>query len=205
MPKLTVGYLYPSVMCHYGDRGNLICLTKRCEWRGIEIEVQHLERGDAVDPDRVDLFLMGGGADSHQRLIADDMVNGKGEAVKTSIEDGAAALMVCGGYQLWGEFYRAYDGTELLSLEVGFGASAMPARCAPWETSPCSGRIAPSSVSRITEVAHICVPVHKRSGAFSRGRETIPRTAGRGVSTATRSAPISTAPYSRRIRRWPII
>jgi CobQ-like glutamine amidotransferase family enzyme len=116
MPKLTVGYLYPSVMCHYGDRGNLICLTKRCEWRGIEIEVQHLERGDAVDPDRVDLFLMGGGADSHQRLIADDMVNGKGEAVKTSIEDGAAALMVCGGYQLWGEFYRAYDGTELPGL-----------------------------------------------------------------------------------------
>lgn len=116
MPKLTIGYLYPSVMCHYGDRGNLICLTKRCEWRGIDVEIQHLERGDTVDADRIDLFLMGGGADSHQRLIADDMVNVKGEAVKRAIEDGAAALMVCGGYQLWGEFYRAYDGTELPGL-----------------------------------------------------------------------------------------
>lgn len=116
MPKLTVGYLYPSVMCHYGDRGNLICLTKRCEWRGIDVEIRHLERGDAVDPDRIDLFLMGGGADSHQRLIADDMVKVKGDAVKAAIEDGAAALMVCGGYQLWGEFYRAYDGTELPGL-----------------------------------------------------------------------------------------
>ncbi len=116
MPKLTVGYLYPSVMCHYGDRGNVITLTKRCEWRGIEVEIEQLERGDAVDADRIDLFLMGGGADSHQRLIAEDMVNVKGEAVKTAIEDGAAALMVCGGYQLWGEFYRAYDGTELPGL-----------------------------------------------------------------------------------------
>jgi lipid II isoglutaminyl synthase (glutamine-hydrolysing) len=116
MPRLTVGYLYPSVMSHYGDRGNVICLTKRCEWRGIDVEIQHLERGDPVDPDRVDLFLMGGGADSHQRLIAEDMVKVKGEAVKAAIEEGAAALMVCGGYQLWGEFYRAYDGTELPGL-----------------------------------------------------------------------------------------
>ena len=118
MPKLTVGYFYPSVMCHYGDRGNLICLTKRCEWRGIDVDIQHLERGDAVDPDRIDLFLMGGGADSHQRLIAEDMVKVKGEAVRTAIEEGAAALMVCGGYQLWGEFYRAYDGTELPGLAM---------------------------------------------------------------------------------------
>lgn len=118
MAKLTVGYLYPSVMCHYGDRGNLICLTKRCQWRGIDVEVQSLERDDPVDPDRIDLFLMGGGADSHQRLIADDMVKVKGEAVKTAIEEGAAALMVCGGYQLWGEFYRAYDGTELPGLAM---------------------------------------------------------------------------------------
>jgi CobQ-like glutamine amidotransferase family enzyme len=80
------------------------------------VEIQHLERGDPVDPDRVDLFLMGGGADSHQRLIAEDMVKVKGEAVKAAIEEGAAALMVCGGYQLWGEFYRAYDGTELPGL-----------------------------------------------------------------------------------------
>jgi CobQ-like glutamine amidotransferase family enzyme len=61
---------------------------------------------------------MGGGADSHQRLIADDMVKIKGQAVKAAIEDGAAALMVCGGYQLWGEFYRAYDGTELPGLAL---------------------------------------------------------------------------------------
>lgn len=116
MPKLTIGYLYPSVMCHYGDQGNVTCLTKRCEWRDIEVEVVHLERGDPVDPERINLFLMGGGADSHQRLIAEDMVAVKGDSVKAAIDDGAAALMVCGGYQLWGEFYHAYDGTELPGL-----------------------------------------------------------------------------------------
>ena len=118
MPQVTIGYLYPSVMCQYGDRGNLICLTKRCAWRGIDVAVQNLELGDGVDPDAIDLFLMGGGADAHQRLVAEDMLQVKGEGMRRAIEDGAAALMICGGYQLLGEYYRTYDGTELRGLDL---------------------------------------------------------------------------------------
>jgi lipid II isoglutaminyl synthase (glutamine-hydrolysing) len=118
MPKITIGFLYPTVMSHYGDRGNLITLTKRCAWRGIDVDVQHLEVGAAVDGDVVDLFLMGGGADGHQRLVAEDMRDVKGPGIRTAIEAGASALMVCGGYQLWGEFYRTYDGTELKGLGI---------------------------------------------------------------------------------------
>jgi hypothetical protein len=118
MPKITIGYLYPTVMSHYGDRGNLIALTKRCAWRGIDVEVQNLELGDPVDGERVDLLLMGGGADGHQRLVADDMREVKGDGIRTAIEGGASALMVCGGYQLWGEFYRTYDGAELAGLGI---------------------------------------------------------------------------------------
>jgi lipid II isoglutaminyl synthase (glutamine-hydrolysing) len=68
--KLVLGYLYPSVMSQYGDRGNVLTIQKRCHWRGIDVEVDHLEVGDRVDPDRVDLLLVGGGADTHQRLSA---------------------------------------------------------------------------------------------------------------------------------------
>ena len=118
MPKITIGFLYPTVMSHYGDRGNLIALTKRCAWRGIDVDVLNLEVGDAVDGDRVDLFLMGGGADGHQRLVAEDMRGVKGPGIRAAIEDGASALMVCGGYQLWGEYYKTYDGTELAGLGI---------------------------------------------------------------------------------------
>ena len=34
--KLTIGHLYPELLNLYGDRGNIQCLMKRCQWRGIE-------------------------------------------------------------------------------------------------------------------------------------------------------------------------
>ena len=36
--KLTIGHLYPELLNLYGDRGNIQCLMKRCQWRGIEAE-----------------------------------------------------------------------------------------------------------------------------------------------------------------------
>lgn len=34
--KITIGHLYPDLLNLYGDRGNIQCLMKRCQWRGIE-------------------------------------------------------------------------------------------------------------------------------------------------------------------------
>ena len=36
--KLLSGHLYPDLLNLYGDRGNIQCMMKRCEWRGIEAE-----------------------------------------------------------------------------------------------------------------------------------------------------------------------
>lgn len=115
---LTIGWLYPSIMSHYGDRGNVICLAQRCGWRDIDVTVQELEKGDPVRPGVVDILLMGGGADSHQRLIAEDLLNVKGEAVRQAVDEGAAALMICGAYQLWGQYYRPYRGDDLPGLGI---------------------------------------------------------------------------------------
>ena len=41
--KLIIGWLYPELMSTYGDRGNIICLKKRCEWRGIEVEILSID------------------------------------------------------------------------------------------------------------------------------------------------------------------
>jgi lipid II isoglutaminyl synthase (glutamine-hydrolysing) len=116
--KLVVGYLYPTVMSQYGDRGNVLTVTQRCEWRGIDVEVDELEVGDRVDPDRVDLLLVGGGADAHQRVVCDDLLNTKGDGIRRAIGDGAAAFAVCAGYQLWGHYYRTASGEELPGLGI---------------------------------------------------------------------------------------
>jgi CobQ-like glutamine amidotransferase family enzyme len=116
--KLVLGYLYPSVMSQYGDRGNVQTFSVRCRWRGIDVEVDELEVGDKVDPDRVDLFLVGGGADTHQRLVYEDLLEVKGDGIRQAVSDGAAAFAVCAGYQLWGHYYKTANGDELPGLGI---------------------------------------------------------------------------------------
>jgi len=116
--KLVLGYLYPSVMSQYGDRGNVLTVVNRCRWRGIDVEVEDLDVGDRVDPDCVDLLLVGGGADAHQRLVHEDLVAVKGEGIRRAVDEGAAAFAVCAGYQLWGHYYRTAAGEELPGLGV---------------------------------------------------------------------------------------
>ena len=116
--KLVLGYLYPSVMSQYGDLGNVVTVIKRCRWRGIDVDVEELEVGDKVEADRIDLFVVGGGADAHQRHICDDLLQVKGAGIRQAIADGAAAFAVCAGYQLWGHSYRTATGEDLPGLGI---------------------------------------------------------------------------------------
>ena len=53
--KLTIGHLYPDLLNLYGDRGNIQCLMRRCQWRGIEAETIAFELGDKIDFSRLDM------------------------------------------------------------------------------------------------------------------------------------------------------
>ena len=61
--KLTIGHLYPDLLNLYGDRGNIQCLMRRCQWRGIEAETIAFELGDKIDFSRLDIVLLGGGSE----------------------------------------------------------------------------------------------------------------------------------------------
>lgn len=113
MAPLRLVHLYPDLMSVYGDRGNVLALARRAEWRGIELRVQELTLGDALDPEDVDLIFFGGGQDREQAVVSPDFLAQKGQAVCEAVEDGAALLSVCGGYQLLGRSYTTVDGQEL--------------------------------------------------------------------------------------------
>ncbi|OGE41629.1 glutamine amidotransferase [Candidatus Daviesbacteria bacterium RIFCSPLOWO2_01_FULL_36_8] len=102
--KLIIGYLYSDLMNIYGDTGNIIALTKRAEWRGIDVEVKHISIGDSLKPGTVDLFFFGGGQDQAQIEVAKDLQK-KATVLKAEVEKGVPILAICGGYQLLGEFY----------------------------------------------------------------------------------------------------
>jgi lipid II isoglutaminyl synthase (glutamine-hydrolysing) len=104
--ELRVLGLYPDQMNIYADRGNIIFLRRRCEWRGIDFVYGGAGQGEPVDPGAHDLFYIGGGQDRDQRAVASDMVETKRKALSEVVDDGAVLLAVCGGYQLLGESYQ---------------------------------------------------------------------------------------------------
>ncbi len=110
---LRVAHLFPKLMNIYGDRGNILCLKRRCEARGIAFELDGLELGDPLKPKEYDLVFVGGAQDREQRLVAEDLVKVKSKPLKEAVKRNVAVLAVCGGYQLMGRFYRTAEGEEL--------------------------------------------------------------------------------------------
>ena len=121
-PALRICALYPDLMSIYADRGNLLMLERRCEWRGLDCVITPTGLGETVDPDAHDLFYLGGGQDRDQRLCAEDMLRHKRDALHAAADRGAVIFGVCGGYQLLGESYDLGDeripGIGLLGLRT---------------------------------------------------------------------------------------
>ena len=121
-PGLRLLALYPEQMNIYADRGNMIFLQRRCEWRRIPFEYGASGPGEGFDPKNHDLIYIGGGQDRDQVLVAEDMLRTKREAIAAAVDDGAALLAVCGGYQLLGHRYQLGDqavaGLGIADLET---------------------------------------------------------------------------------------
>jgi CobQ-like glutamine amidotransferase family enzyme len=120
--ELRLCALYPEQMNIYADRGNIMLLRRRCEWRGIGFEYAAAGAGESFDPAAHDLLYIGGGQDRDQRIVAADLVRTKRRALAEAVEDGAVVLAVCGGYQLLGHSYQLGDerieGLGLADLET---------------------------------------------------------------------------------------
>ena len=107
---LRICHLYPDLLNLYGDRGNILCMRRRLEWRGIGAEVTEVTVGEQADFTQFDLFFIGGGQDFEQEVLLSDLKAGKGSKIKAAIADGKTFLTICGGYQMLGSYYETYDG-----------------------------------------------------------------------------------------------
>ncbi len=117
--KLTITYLYHDLMNIYGDTGNVIALSKRASWRGIDIEVKNISVGQKLTKGLSDIFFFGGGQDEQQVKVSEDLVSTKkGEIIKEEVEKGVPLLAICGGYQLLGEYYQPIQGKNLQGVSL---------------------------------------------------------------------------------------
>lgn len=110
---LRIAFLYPELMNIYGDRGNILALSRRAQWRGIDVTVDKVSVGDNIDPDYYDFYFFGGGQDKQQITVSQDIQGQKSDALKEAVERGAVILSICGGYQMLGHYYRPFEGDDL--------------------------------------------------------------------------------------------
>ena len=115
--KLTIAHLFPDLLNIYGDRGNILTISKRCQWRKIDVEVIQVGIEDSIDPDRYDFYFMGGGQDQQQIAVAKRLKQ-IAPQIKEAVDSGAVILAICGGYQLLGHYYQPFDADKLEGISI---------------------------------------------------------------------------------------
>lgn len=105
---INLVHLYPRDMNIYGDMGNILTLRRRLEWHGYSVRVLNYNPGDTF-PKSADIVVGGGGQDSGQDIIYKDLL-AIGPTLTKLADNGVPMLMICGLYQLFGQFFKTQDG-----------------------------------------------------------------------------------------------
>ncbi len=114
--NLKILWMYHDLMDLYGDKGNAEVLRRRAEKRGIEVQLDTCTIGEEKNIDDYDLFFLGGGADKEQNLIFEDLIKRK-DSIQQAMDHKTAFLLICGGYQLFGQYYKDQDGNVVEGLK----------------------------------------------------------------------------------------
>lgn len=116
---ISIAWLYSDLMSTYGDRGNIITLQKRLEWRGITASILPISVSDSEKKlKNADLIFMGGAQDREQSIVASDFQKGKDKILQELIENNTPGLYICGAYQFLGNYYRDANGNEIKGLGI---------------------------------------------------------------------------------------
>ena len=115
MKTLKIAHLYSNLLNIYGDGGNILTLKKRCEWRGIPVEIEEINVGDTLKEH--DLYFIGGGQDKQQIEVAKELQKHK-DFLSKERDRGAVFLGICGGYQLFGHYYQPFEGDKLAGISL---------------------------------------------------------------------------------------
>ncbi len=115
--ELTIGWLYPTLMSTYGDRGNVICIQQRLRWRGYKVQIMPLDQNSTIaDIHSVDLLVGGGAQDRQQEIVMRDLRGAKAEALREKIDTGTPGVFTCGAPQLLGHYYEPAVGLRIEGL-----------------------------------------------------------------------------------------
>ena len=116
--ELKICHLYPDVMNLSCDRGNVLILEKRLQWRGMDVTTTAVNMGDTLDADAFDLIFIGNGQPYAQSMVLEDVKTRKAEALRAAVENGVPVLAIDGGFELLAKSCRLTDGTVVEGLGI---------------------------------------------------------------------------------------
>ena len=130
--ELRIGWLYPNLMSTYGDRGNVICIQRRCQWRSIPVTIVPLDQKTEDSTfSTVDLIVGGGAQDRQQEIVMRDLKGAKADALRQKLDQGTPGVFTCGSPQLLGHYYEPALGQRIEGLGLLDLVSKHPGPDAP--------------------------------------------------------------------------
>jgi CobQ-like glutamine amidotransferase family enzyme len=113
---IHVVHLYPREMSIYGDLGNTRAIAARIRRHGY-VPVVHQHHPGGEFPEQAHLILGGGGQDSGQLRVEDDLER-IADRLRSMANGGTPMLMICGMYQLFGNAFITVEGKRLPGLGI---------------------------------------------------------------------------------------
>lgn len=131
---LKIVHLYANEMNIYGDMGNIITLSRRSEWRGIEVEYHVVGKDTKAPFPNGDIYFMGGGQDDDMYAVFDDLIKNKNEWIKAEVLKNKVFLLICGAFELFGKYFldaqgRRIEGLNILPIETKAPGDRLEDRC----------------------------------------------------------------------------
>lgn len=114
--SLKIVQLYPRDMNIYGDWGNTLSLSRRAKAHGFDVEIVDYNPEDSFPAD-ADIIVGGGGQDSGQSVIGDDLQS-IAATLREMAKKGTPMLVICGLYQLFGNEFRTIGGQVLPGIGI---------------------------------------------------------------------------------------
>lgn len=117
--ELIIGWLYPKLMSTYGDRGNVITIERRSQWRGFDVKIVPLDQAATADDIKsVDIIVGGGAQDRQQEIVMRDLQGAKADAMREKLDNGTPGVFTCGSPQLLGHYYEPGVGQRIQGLGI---------------------------------------------------------------------------------------
>ena len=168
---MHIVHLFPETLGLFGDSGNVLALRKRCEWRGIDVRVTAVERGESI-PSNADVYVIGSGSSNSVRLVGENIDEVR-DALTNALTRDASILAVGAGLHLMSDRIDWSDGSSTTGAGIVSGVSVpRPTRL----VGEFVGYVADLSVAGFINTGHRLetdAPAHIRNVVFDDSHDEV--------------------------------